>query len=144
MIKSMYHTGLVVQDLDKSVQFYRDVIGLKVVRELERNGGPIAQVVGYPDAHLRGAMLGLEGEEGNILELIQYLNPIAASRPTTERSVLGGSHIAFYVDDIEQAFQELVSNGGQPLNPPVEIAPGRSGCYMQDPDGNWIELIQQD
>ncbi|MCI0441417.1 MAG: VOC family protein [Chloroflexi bacterium] len=143
MIKRMYHTGFVVSDLQKSLAFYRDVLGLKVVRELERTGYPISQVVGYENAHLKGAMLGLEGEEGHVLELIQYVNPKASARPTTERAVLGGSHLAFYVDDIEQTFQKLVANGAKKLNPPVEIAPGRKGCYMQDPDGNWIELIQQ-
>ena len=133
-----------VSNMKQSVSFYRDVIGLSVVREMEREGNEISQVLGYDNTHLKIAMLGLDGEQGHVLELIEYVNPNSSARPTAERSVLGASHLAFYVDDIQQTFQHIVANGGQKLNPPVMVAPGRSACYMQDPDGNWIELLQQD
>ena len=45
----MNHTGFIVADLDKSVEFYLNVMGLKMVRKVERNGGPISQVLNYPD-----------------------------------------------------------------------------------------------
>ena len=44
----MNHTGFIVADLDKSVEFYLNVMGLKMVREVERNGGPISQVLDTP------------------------------------------------------------------------------------------------
>ena len=37
-----------------------------------------------------------------------------------------------------------MSNGAKKLNPPKELAPGRTACYLQDPDGNWLELLQLD
>ncbi|MDP6715239.1 MAG: VOC family protein, partial [SAR202 cluster bacterium] len=92
MITRMNHTGFVVSDLEKSMDFYINVVGLKLVRQIEREGGPISQVLNYPDLHLKAALLGLEGEEGHILELIQYINPPSADRPTEERAVLGASH----------------------------------------------------
>ena len=82
MITRMNHTGFIVADLDKSVEFYLNVMGLKMVREVERNGGPISQVLDYLDTHIKAALLGLEGEEGHILEIIQYINPSSADRPT--------------------------------------------------------------
>ena len=140
MITGMNHTGFVVRDVEKATMFYRDVIGLTVVTTYEREGSPISQVVGYENAHLRVALLSIE--EGHILELIQYVHPPGSERATEERSTLGGTHLAFNVEDIEQTFQQLVSNGVRGLNPPAEVAPGRKACYMQDPDGNWIELIE--
>ena len=140
MITSMNHTGFVVRDLEKAVAFYRDVVGMEVVRSVDRDGGTISQVVGYENTHLKATHLSTGS--GPTLELIEYVNPPATDRRSIERATLGASHLAFNVDDIEQTFQRLVDNGGQKLNPPVEVQPGRKACYLQDPDGNWIELVE--
>ncbi len=142
MINRMHHTGFVVADMEKAVEFYRDVVGLKVEKQYERTGAPIDQVVGYEGTHISIALLTAGG--GHILELIQYLNPLPAPRPTSERSVIGASHVCFQVDDIEKAFQRLKKGGATIMNPPAEITPGRVACYLRDPDGNWVELLQAD
>lgn len=95
MITGMNHTGFVVRDLDKAVEFYRDVLGLQVVRTVDREGTPISQVVGYENTHLKGVILSVGN--GHALELIQYIRPQGAERPTEERNTLGASHLAFNV-----------------------------------------------
>lgn len=140
VITSMNHTGFVVRDLGKSVEFYRDVIGLELVRMLERDGPGISQVLGYEQTHIRGALLGIA--DGHFLELIQYHHPEGADRQSEERNMLGATHLAFNVDDIEATLDRLVSSGARKLNPPAEVGPQRTVCYLQDPDGNWIELIE--
>ena len=144
MVTGFFHTGFVVEDLERSVSFYRDVVGLEILREREFAGSEISQVLGYESAHLKMAMLGVHGQKGHALELIQYFNPASSGRTTSERSVLGASHLAFHVDDIEGTFQRMIANGARQLNPPVHVPPNRSACYLQDPDGNWIELLQRD
>ncbi len=143
MIKRLHHTGFVVRDLDEAVSFYRDVVGLEVQRQYERTGPGIDQVIGYEDARLRIALLGAAGGD-HILELIQYLNPPPAARGSEERSVLGGAHLSLLVDDIQAVFDKLSKNGAQIMNPPTDVAPGRTACYLQDPEGNWVELMQLD
>lgn len=140
MITSVNHTGFVVSDLEKSVAFYRDVIGLELERNLEREGEPISHLLGYENTHIKGAML--RSPDGNHLELIQYINPEASDRPTEERASLGASHLAFNVERLEETFDQLIRNGAKQLNPPTQMEPGRMVCYLQDPDGNWIELIE--
>jgi catechol 2,3-dioxygenase-like lactoylglutathione lyase family enzyme len=116
-------------------------MGLKLMGKSERIGAPISQVLDYPDTHIKGGLLGLEGEDGHFLELIQYINPPSAERPTEERAVLGASHLAFNVTDMQATFAKLLEAGAKELNPPIETVPGRIVCYLQDPDGNWIELL---
>ena len=140
MITRMNHTGFVVRDLRKAIEFYWDVLGLDLLIERERSGGPISQVVGYENTHLKAGNMGLK--DGHVLEFIEYISPVAAERPTEERSVLGGGHLAFEVDDIDRTYEELVSRGAKKLNPPVEVVPGRKVCYLQDPEGNRIELME--
>ena len=112
MINRLHHTGFVVSDRDKSVAFYRDVVGLELIAEYERMGPGIDAVIGYENAHLIIANLDLGG--GHILELIQYLNPPPNKRPTTERNTIGGPHLAILVDDIEAVQSKLVEGGASP------------------------------
>ena len=140
MIQRLHHTGFVVENLEKAVEFYRDVVGLEVLSRYERTGPAIDQIVGYDNAHLQIALVSAGGD--HLLELILYLSPPPNARPTEERNVTGATHLAFQVDDIQATFRRLVSNGAREMNPPAEVAPGRIGCYLQDPDGNWLELLQ--
>lgn len=143
MIRGINHAGFVVRDLDSAVRFYEEIVGLRVQDRLERTGAPISQVVGYDGAHLKIAKMAAEGEE-HFLELIEYVRPSSTERASEERAIIGGSHVAFIVDDIQAAFDRVMANGAIEMNPPANIAPGRWACYMQDPEGNWIEFIQQD
>ena len=140
MILSMNHTGFVVKNLEESIKFYRDILGLKVTIRRERTGKPIDQVVGYTSTHIKAAMLTID--ENHYVELIQYLNPEPNTQMPTDRNILGASHLAFMVDDIEKEFEKLISNGAQKLNEPVSLTLHRKACYLQDPDGNWVELIE--
>ena len=56
--------------------------------------------------------------------------------------MIGGSHIGFNVQDIDEAFDSIKKYGAMELNHPVEVVPGKKVCYLQDIDGNWIELIE--
>ena len=131
MVLSMLHTGFVVSDLAESVTFYRDVVGLKVVAERERDGGPITEIVGYDNAHLKIALMQMDD-----------VRPEGESRHTNERNAQGSTHLAFSVANIEETFELMLSRGAHKLNSPVEIGDGRKICYLQDPDGNWLELIE--
>ena len=136
----MHHSGFVVADLEKATSFYRDVVGLKVLDNRERTGAAISQVVGYEECHIRAVDVGTG--DGHKLQLIEYVNPPARERQSDERSIIGSSHLCLHVDDIDATFNRLVENGAKKMNPPAELAPGRWACYLQDPDGNWIELLE--
>jgi catechol 2,3-dioxygenase-like lactoylglutathione lyase family enzyme len=69
---SLHHTGLTVRDLDRSLAFYRDVLGMEVLFEQEKQGGYLAAIVGYPEAHVRMAHLAFPGD-GHRVELFQYV-----------------------------------------------------------------------
>ena len=140
VITGMNHTGFIVRDLDRATEFYRDVMGMLVVGTKERQGEPISQVVGYENTRLKRTMLSVG--DNHLLELIQYLHPSGEERPSEERNTLGATHLALDVDDIQQMYQHIIERGARKLNPPVELEPGRLACYLQDPDGNWVELIQ--
>ena len=144
MLKSFYHTGFIVRDLEQSVRFYTDVLGMNVARRMEREGEFINQVLGFPDTHIKGAFVARG--EGHQLELIQYISP-PSGPGGIERNDLGAAHLAFFVEDMDRFYAEKSQQGLRFINPPAEQrddngALQRKVAYSQDPDGNWLEFIE--
>ncbi len=144
MLKSFYHTEFIVKDLEKSVDFYTNVLGMSVARRMEREGEFINQVLGFPNAHIKGAFV--EKGEGHQLELIQYISP-PSGPGGIERNDLGATHLAFYVEDFDKFYADTSQRGLRFLNPPAEMRDEdgnvqRKVAYSQDPDGNWLEFVE--
>ena len=139
------HTGFAVQDLDRSVRFYTEGLGLERYNTVRSDRPALSSVVGYEDAYLLVALLA--GADGHTLELIQYLNPPGEpsdSETQARRARFGAAHLCFVVKDAKATYDRLIEMGARALNPPVEVYAGLQACYMQDPDGNWIELIEDE
>jgi catechol 2,3-dioxygenase-like lactoylglutathione lyase family enzyme len=140
----IHHTGFTVSDLDRSVAFYRDLLGCEVIAEQEKQGGYLAAIVGYPDAHVRMAHLRLPGSE-HVVELFQYLAPDGSAADVEPKNV-GASHLCFITDDLAGDYERLHAAGASFVSPPVEVDTGinRGGyaLYLRDPDGITVELFQ--
>ena len=145
-IKRVHHHGFTVSDLDKSLKFYRDALGLEVVRVSERKDLPSYDtILGFDDVHLHVAILTHPVNEF-VMELFQYENP-----PGTQRELrnyyVGSSHLAFEVDDIDKQYEQLLANDFDTINPPVDVI--RDGkrvaraMYALDPDGISVEMFQE-
>ena len=83
-LSRVHHTGYTVSDLDRSLAFYRDVLGCEVIATQEKEGGYLAAIVGYPEAHVRMAHLRVPGDE-HVIELFEYL-PLPGALPTSSRA----------------------------------------------------------
>ena len=139
------HTGFAVEDLERSVRFYTEGLGLEQSLRVLADAPGLSSVVGYEDAVLDISML--VGVDGHTLELIQYVNPAGEPSDTGsqhKRARYGAAHLCFMVRDIEATFASLLDLGGTKLNAPVTVFDGVNACYLQDPDGNWIELIESE
>ena len=146
-VEWMNHTGFVVSDMERSLEFYQELLGLKQERNQILEGEFISELVGYPDARLHIVYLGT-GDLRHSVELIQYLNPVGTTGAMQERHQVGASHLGVIVEDLDALYAELSSRGVRFVSPPA-IRPGAvypmasKGCYMQDPDGNWLELLER-
>jgi catechol 2,3-dioxygenase-like lactoylglutathione lyase family enzyme len=144
--RTIHHTGYTVSDLDRSLAFYRDLLGLEVIATQEKRGGYLAAIVGYPDAHVRMAHLRVPGD-GHVVELFQYLAPAGERPGRIEPRDAGASHLCLVVDDLPALYAQLVEAGADSfVSPPVEVDTGinRGGLalYLRDPDGIPVELFQ--
>jgi catechol 2,3-dioxygenase-like lactoylglutathione lyase family enzyme len=141
---SVRHAGLVVRDLERSLAFYRDIIGLTVRVRMTESGEYIERVVGIPGAVLEWAKL--ECPEGSLVELIEYkkgMDPAGdPGNATPDRR--GFSHVAFTVGDIEDLYRTLTGLGFHCNNPPEPSPDGLvKVMYCHDPDGIIVELVEE-
>lgn len=144
-VTSVVHTGLTVADLDRSLDFYRDLLGFEVVMTQEKHGGYLAAIVGYPDAHVRMAQVKAPASEHR-LELFEYVTPPGVPGSREPRDI-GPTHVCLLVDDLPELYDRLRAAGVSSfLSPPVEVDTGvnRGGraLYFRDPDGIILELFQ--
>ncbi len=131
-------TSFTVSDLDRSVAFYRDVLGLTLKHMAAPKGEKVSAVTGYPGSTLRTALL-YSGEHE--VELIQYLTP-AGKPQIPERRDAGAAHMAFRSKDIEADYRRLKDKGVRFVSPPQDFGTAKA-CYFTDPDGITLELLQR-
>ena len=144
-LERIHHTSFTISDLDRSLAFYRDLLGCEVIATQEKEGGYLAAIVGNPSAHVRMAHLRVPGGD-HVLELFEYLAPGGAPVDLRPWNV-GVSHICFVVDDLPALYDALVEKGvASFVSPPVEVDTGVNAggyaLYLRDPDGVIVELFQ--
>jgi lactoylglutathione lyase len=144
-ISGIHHTGLHVGDIERSVAFYRDLLGLELLTRQESKNGYVAEIVGYPGAEMRFAFLR-HPSGGPIIELIQYVEPAGQPIDTATKNP-GTAHVCFAVRDIQATYGRLKAAGVRfKSEAPVAITRGINaggyGIYLTDPDGITLELLQ--
>ena len=137
--------GIQVADLDRSVAFYRDILGFEVVFAWNPQAEYIRTIVGYPGADIHAAILRMPGDTGVFLEILEYRN-VEKTPVDTRTANPGTAHLAFFTDDCDGLYAELTAKGVESVNAPVTptIGPNTGGraVYMIDPDGIRVEFIQ--
>ena len=140
---AMHHTSLTVGDLERSVAFYTN-LGLEVVLRQTPGGTYLQKITGFPDAHIKQALLTLPSG-GHRLELFEYVTP-QGQAVRSRNCDPGNTHLAFVVDDLDAVYERLAPQGVEFVSPPVTIDAGANtgvkGLYLRDPDGFTIELFE--
>ena len=123
MIKKYLHTRFRVSDMEKSIIFYRDILGMKVVEQKISPRGSKLVFLSFPDIDCE-------------LELCSF--PDSGSVQVPEDLV----HLAFEVDDLEVCMQKLEAAGVPITEGPTKSSNGNRFIFTEDPDKYEIELIQ--
>lgn len=123
------HTMLRVGDLDKSVKFYTELLGMKLLRKRD-----------FPDGKFTLAFLGYGSETDNtVLELTHNWE--------TEGYDLGNGygHIAIGVEDVYATCDDIRARGGKVVREPGPMMHGTTVlAFVEDPDGYKVELLSVD
>ena len=150
MIRALNHINLVVSNLERSVQFYTDLLGFKEVRRAHLDGKWIESIIGLKNVCANVVyLLAPEGEPR--LELLCYESPKGEAIPVnSQANTIGLRHIALRVNDIQKAVKRLKDAGvtiiGETVDVPESVVTHDAGhkilCYFLDPDGILLELAE--
>jgi catechol 2,3-dioxygenase-like lactoylglutathione lyase family enzyme len=138
------HAGVVVSDLDRSLEFYKDMFGVEPQIRLDGLGGPeLSAMYELPEVEFSIAILGFP--TGGV-ELIEFQTPADGSTTQPRADALGSAHFAIHVADVDAAFEALSTRGMKMVGQPIHIDDGPAAglrlAYGLDPDGNRIEIQQ--
>ena len=149
---SYFHFSFTVSDIERSIAFYRDTLGLKLVHRMVHDQAYTSSQIGFSNAYLKVALFTLsempqgQSPSGHFLELIEYVRPRGEPTDTTTNRP-GAAHLALQVDDLHAEFERLKALGVPfKSEAPVRITAGRHTggwtCYFLDPDGIPLEMVQ--
>lgn len=144
--RALDHVGYAVAELDRSIAFYETLLGVPLLMRKTWEVPYVGEIVGYPDLVLEGAFFQLPN--GVVLELLQYKEPPPGA-VNMESYNAGNAHLCLVTDDMDVDFARLRAAGFDTFRSaaPVDIpwGPYRGGraCYLRDPDGVSIELLEE-
>ncbi len=145
MLEKLFHVNICVKDMDRSVAFYQD-LGFKTVNDFIMEDPAAGDALGVKANKLRGVFMRL-GDDPNspVLDLVQFIDPPTQGEPYPTLNNIGICRIAFTVEDIDKAYQQLKEKNVE-FVAPLHKLNGADGneigvvCF-KDPDGAILELI---
>jgi catechol 2,3-dioxygenase-like lactoylglutathione lyase family enzyme len=140
-IARVTHVGIGVSNLERSLRFYRDLLGFRWEHALDVEGEPTDTLL-----RLRGTKLHAEylTRDGVRIELLHFASPPAPARPDRPMHQYGLTHLSFRVTDIDVVLDALRVAGETVLDETLIRFPEwqSAACFIVDPDGQLIELVQ--
>ena len=143
MVARLHHAGVGVRDMEASLRFYRDLLGLEVTQDAEFEGPVVGEIVGLPE-NTKVRIVHLKCGEDQEIELFQYMEPATSTFPKDYRQCDGGIiHMALMVDNLMELYEKMKKHGMKSNSKPYNLGGGLC-VYMRDPDGITVELMQRD
>jgi catechol 2,3-dioxygenase-like lactoylglutathione lyase family enzyme len=135
----LFHVGLTVKNLERSLAFYRDVAEMTEGEHLEVRSKAFDTLTNNPNAGLKVAHLTAGAF---MLQLIEY-TAAGGSTLDLHHNNVGSPHMSFYVPDVEAKYKEVQRRGDVKITSDlIQIAPNMRSFYTEDPDGLPVEFLQ--
>ncbi|MBD2863393.1 MULTISPECIES: VOC family protein [Paenibacillus] len=124
-VRKIEHVGIMVSSMEKSIAFYRDIVGFELLGTLDHGNGTV-----------KLAFLATPGAKETELELVEGYNGNLPAEGKVH-------HIAFTVDDLEAEISRIEKLGVTFIDPDITTLPnGARYRFFYGPDGEWLELFQ--
>ena len=143
-IVSADHTGITVSNLERSLAFWRDVLGFELSHTAHQKCELAQEITGVEGAEITLAVLKTAG--GHKIELLEYLAPADRKRASLRPCDVGSVHVALLVHDLDALLAQIAASGWQAAGKPQTLKTGPNAgkrvVYVRDPDGTTIEFMQ--
>ena len=139
------HTGITVSNLERSLTFWRDVLGFEFSHSAHQKGEKAEQITGVKGAELKLAVVKSPG--GHKIELLEYLGPTDRKKDNKLRPCdVGHVHVALTVESLDSLLQKIAAFDWKAAGEPQSLTSGpntgKRVIYVRDPDGTTIEFME--
>ena len=148
LAKNLDHVAVTVSDLDRSVDFYTNLLGFEEVERHRLEGQEISAMAGKPNIIMQVVRLATPETPNILLDLQLYIEPPASVSDAT-LGMANHGHLCYGVSDLEAAHKDLTQKGVEFVSEPVIFDLGEEWDYgalkvvfLKDPDGFIIELVE--
>ena len=141
MISKYRHIGIIVSDMEHSIDFYCNLLGHKIIIDFIEKGNYFSQIIGLENSEAR--VVKASAPDGIYVELIQFLTHTSIEPINNEFNIKGRTHICYTVKDIQKIYDHLISNNVKFLSKPLEspFDPVKT-CFCYDPDNTLIQFVE--
>ena len=141
MLTEVRHIGIVVKNIENSLKFYRDLLGLQIQRAMNESGEYIDNMLGFKDVKVKTVKMSAP----NGLTLVELLEFDVPKGSNLSRHVndIGASHVAFTVSNIDEMYNKLKQSGIK-FNASPQLSPDGYAkvTFCLDPDNTPVELVE--
>jgi len=138
------HTGITVSNLEKSLEFWREVLGFGLSHTAHQTGEMAKEITGVAGAEIKLAVL--RAPDGHKIELLEYLAPPDRKHVNVRPCDVGAVHVALLVDDLDAVLERIAAFDWKAAGKPQLLTKGPNAgkrvVYIRDPDGTTIEFMQ--
>jgi catechol 2,3-dioxygenase-like lactoylglutathione lyase family enzyme len=138
------HTGVTVSNLERSLAFWRDVLGCELSHTAHQKGELAREITGVKGAEIKLAVLKAPG--GHKIELLEYLAPADRRHVSLRPCDVGSAHVALLVENLDAVLARIAASGWKAAGEPQTLTAGPNAgkrvVYVRDPDGITIEFMQ--
>jgi glyoxylase I family protein len=140
-LQRLTHIGICVSDLERSLHFYRDLLGFTEEHALDVEGEPTDTLLRLHDVKLHAVYLARDGVR---IELLRFASPPPPPRRERTMHEPGLTHLSFRVADLDETLGALRAAGERVVEETVIRFPEfqAGAAFVLDPDDQLIELVQ--
>jgi catechol 2,3-dioxygenase-like lactoylglutathione lyase family enzyme len=140
MIEHIRHTGIVVKDLDESLQFYTQKMGFVISKRMDESGSFISKILGFENLNVTTVKMTLN--ESQMIELLDFkthrVEPLLRRINDT-----GPTHMAFTVTNVDDVYEDFSKDGIEFVSAPTLSPDGYAKvAFCKAPEGTYIELVE--
>ena len=140
-MRTIRHIGIVVRNIEKSIYFYKNLLGLKIKKDTREKSIYIDKILGIKNADIR--TIKMSNGRGSLVELLYYTSPKSKIIKNKKINDIGCSHFAISVNNINYEYKRLKRHGIKFISSP-EVSPSGYAkvAFCKDPNGVFVELVQ--
>jgi catechol 2,3-dioxygenase-like lactoylglutathione lyase family enzyme len=144
VIIGLFHPGYTVSNLEQSLQFYGQTLGIEHLQSQVSDQPYLSSVTGIAGCSLKIGFARIEGDQ-TPFELLEFVKP-GGQQALTGFGIIGTPHLCYQVDNLSAVYRRLAQQGVKFCGEPHLLGDGpwgeATGVFLLDPDGLLVELIE--